>query len=79
MQEGVFPAGAIDGLNSAGRTGYIGPCPPSGTHRYIFTLYALDARPDPAPGPVDAARLRLSIEDHVVATAMLTGTYTKQK
>src|SRR6266568_2267554 len=41
--EHSVPAGAVQGRNSWGRNSYGGPCPPSGTHRYFFKLYALDA------------------------------------
>jgi len=40
---GAMPAGAVEGRNDFGRTGWGGPCPPSGTHRYVFTLTALSA------------------------------------
>jgi Raf kinase inhibitor-like YbhB/YbcL family protein len=79
------PAGALaggepapaEGRNDFGAPGYRGPCPPPGKpHRYVFTLYALDA--DPELGPSDR---RLSfdkaIEGHVLATAGLTGTYRR--
>jgi len=64
-----------EGRNDFGAPGYRGPCPPPGKpHRYVFTLYALDAEPE--LGPSDR---RLSfdkaIDGHVLATAGLTGTY----
>jgi Raf kinase inhibitor-like YbhB/YbcL family protein len=64
-----------EGRNDFGAPGYRGPCPPPGKpHRYVFTLYALDA--DPELGPSDR---RLSfdkaIDGHVLATAELIGTY----
>ncbi len=67
--------GAEEGRNDFGAPGYRGPCPPPGKpHRYVFTLYALDA--EPAVGPGDR---RLSfdraIEGHVLATTELTGLY----
>jgi Raf kinase inhibitor-like YbhB/YbcL family protein len=42
LPEGQVPAGARQGENSAGKPGWYPPCPPSGTHRYVFTVYALD-------------------------------------
>lgn len=62
--------------NSAGRLGYTGPCPPSGTHHYVFTLYALDTVPDLAAA-ADEAALMDAMQDHILAQATLTGTYSK--
>ena len=61
--------------NSWGRREYGGPCPPSGTHRYVFQLYALDVvlTDDIA----DKAALLQAMADHVLAYAELTGTYHK--
>jgi Raf kinase inhibitor-like YbhB/YbcL family protein len=42
IDENSIPKGAVQGTNSAGSSSYMGPCPPSGTHRYIFTLYTLN-------------------------------------
>jgi Raf kinase inhibitor-like YbhB/YbcL family protein len=64
------------GINTAGNTYYEGPCPPSGTHRYFFKLYALDAKLDFASSP-DAAELTAAMEGHVLALAELMGTYAK--
>jgi Raf kinase inhibitor-like YbhB/YbcL family protein len=44
IQAGTVPAGAREADNSAGKQGWFPPCPPSGTHHYVFTVYALDAR-----------------------------------
>jgi Raf kinase inhibitor-like YbhB/YbcL family protein len=70
-------AAPAEGRNDFGAPGYRGPCPPPGKpHRYVFTLYALDAEPE--LGPSDR---RLSfdeaVEDHVLETAVLTGTYQR--
>lgn len=65
----------VDGLNSWGRTGYGGPCPPSGTHRYFFKLYALDIDLDLGP-KADKAALLAAIEGHVIGQAELMGTYS---
>jgi len=69
-----FPPGSRELKNDAGGFGYTGPCPPSGTHRYIFTLYSLDTErfgDDPA-----------ALEDfflkHAVAKTVLTGLYERK-
>ncbi len=69
-----LPAGGRHGENSWGRRDYGGPCPPSGTHRYFFKLYALDALLD-LPVGVTAEQLAAAMEGHVLAQAELMGTY----
>jgi len=64
------------GRNSWGRTGYGGPCPPGGTHRYVFTLYALDAQLGLEPGANKAALLA-AISGHVLAETVLMGRYSR--
>jgi hypothetical protein len=78
LPEGVSPSpdAPRQGRNDFGRIGYGGPCPPSGTHRYVFTLYALDA-PLSLPGTPGAADVRAAIEGHVLAEAQLTARYTR--
>lgn len=71
-----LPQGAVDGSNSWGRTGYGGPCPPSGTHRYFFTLYALDQQLDLAAGSGKEQLLK-AMEGHVLGQAELMGTFSK--
>jgi Raf kinase inhibitor-like YbhB/YbcL family protein len=66
------------GKNSWGHAEYGGPCPPSGTHRYIFRLYALDRRLDLEPG-ADKRELFRAMEGHVLAEAELMGTYERQR
>ena len=75
IDEGSIPLGAQRGTNSFGNLDYGGPCPPSGTHRYYFKLYALDQEIDL---PVGSKREDLDkmIEGHIVATAELVGLYT---
>lgn len=70
--------GAIgtSGLNSWQRTGYGGPCPPSGTHRYFFTMVALDAELGLAEG-ANKAEIMSAAEGHVLAEAVLMGTYSR--
>lgn len=71
-----LPAGAHDGLNDWGRHGYGGPCPPIGRHRYVFKLYALDARLPALARPTKAA-VEQAMRGHVLAQAELVGTYQK--
>ncbi len=71
-----LPAGAISGKNSWGNTGYGGPCPPSGTHRYIFTLYALDTQLTLHSG-VNKQHLLGAMEGHVLASSELIGLYKR--
>ena len=72
-----LPAGALEGANDWGRTGYGGPCPPIGRHRYVHTLYALDAVLADLDRPT-RAKLLAAMEGHVLATAELIGTYQRQ-
>ncbi|WEK34722.1 MAG: YbhB/YbcL family Raf kinase inhibitor-like protein [Candidatus Pseudobacter hemicellulosilyticus] len=67
----------INGVNSAGETGYIGPCPPSGVHRYYFHVFALDAELD-LPAGINKEALLVAIESHVLARGSLMGTYEKK-
>ncbi len=68
--------GAAQGKNSANHRFYDGPCPPSGTHRYFFRLYALDTRLDLAPGAT-ADELRQAMKGHILAQGELMGTFSK--
>lgn len=72
-----IPNGAAQGTNDFGRTGYGGPCPPSGSHRYVFTLYALDLSPELPPG-LTKEGLRAAIAGHVLGQARLTGVYARR-
>ena len=65
-----------DGSNSWNRTGYGGPCPPGGTHRYFFKLYALDTTLDLPAGTAKGA-LEAAMEGHILAYTELIGTYTR--
>jgi Raf kinase inhibitor-like YbhB/YbcL family protein len=67
----------VQGVNGARNTGYTGPCPPSGTHHYIFTLYVLDTLLDTAPNSAKEQVLN-AMEGHVLATSVLVGLYSKQ-
>ena len=73
-----LPAGTLQGLNDWQRTGYGGPCPPIGRHRYFHKLYALDTVL-PELGNPSKAELEARIKGHVVAQTELVGTYQKRK
>lgn len=68
--------GSIQGANSSGRTGYTGPCPPSGRHRYFFKLYALDADLSLASG-ASKDQLLKAMQGHILAQGELMGTFSK--
>jgi hypothetical protein len=64
------------GTNGFGKQGYGGPCPPQGTHRYFFKLYALDTKLELAPGS-NKQELENAMVGHKLAEAQLIGTYTR--
>src|SRR5215471_13343514 len=68
----------VNGRNSFGNTGYGGPCPPSGSHRYFFKVYALDNKLDLQPGS-DKKTLQQAMKEHVLASGELMGHYQKRK
>jgi len=68
--------GASHGRNSWGKLGYGGPCPPGGTHRYIFKLYALDTMLELQPG-ARKNEVEAQIAGHVLAEARLIGMYSR--
>ena len=77
IAEGSAPKG-VQGTNDFGKSGYKGPCPPPGTHRYSFKIFALDRELDLRSGAkrnqVDAA-----IKGHVIAQGELIGRYARKK
>lgn len=75
--DGTLSSGARQGRNDFGKLGYGGPSPPPGTpHRYVFTLYALDAAL-PLPAGASRAELLQATAGHVLAQASVTGTYRR--
>lgn len=70
----VEAMGAVEGTNTLGLTGYTGPCPPTGEHRYVFRAYALDAPLDLAQG-ASLEQLAEAMDGHVLAEGELIGTY----
>ena len=71
-----LPAGTLEGLNDWKRTGYGGPCPPIGRHRYFHKLYALD-RVLPDLGRPKKEELLRAMEGHLLGQAELIGTYQR--
>ena len=71
-----LPPGTREGLNDWKRTGYGGPCPPIGRHRYFHKLYALDVQL-PDLGTPTKATLEEAMADHILASAELLGTYER--
>jgi Raf kinase inhibitor-like YbhB/YbcL family protein len=73
-----LPPGTKEGTNDWRRTGYGGPCPPIGRHRYFHKLYALDVvLPD--LGTAAKVRVEAAMRGHVIAQAELMGTYQKKR
>ena len=70
-----LPDGTKEGMNDWKRTGYGGPCPPMGRHRYFFKLYALDTMLE-LKSPTKTAVLS-AMDGHVLADAQMIGTYQK--
>jgi Raf kinase inhibitor-like YbhB/YbcL family protein len=77
IPEGGYVESATEGINSAEDQGYTGPCPPNGTHRYFFTLYALDTSLD-LPASADRNDLESDMEDHIIGEAKLMGLYQRK-
>lgn len=73
-----LPPGVREGLNDWKRTGWGGPCPPIGRHRYYFKMYALDALLRDLGSPTKAA-LEEAMMGHVIAQGQLIATYQKKK
>jgi Raf kinase inhibitor-like YbhB/YbcL family protein len=73
----ALPAGTREGTNDWKRTGYGGPCPPIGRHRYFHKLYALDVVLPDLKRPTKA-QLEQAMKGHVLAQAVVMGTYQKE-
>ncbi len=81
LREGIsakdLPAGTLEGLNDWKKTGYGGPCPPIGRHRYFHKLYALDIVLPDLHKPTKTA-VEKAMQSHVLAQAALVGTYQRK-
>lgn len=78
IEEDAVPPGALQGKNSWGRNDYGGPCPPSGTHRYFFKLFALDSPIQLAAGS-SKEQLEKAISGHILGKAEIVGLYRRSR
>lgn len=74
ISENSVPSGAVEGVTDFGVPGYGGPCPPSGTHRYFFKLFALDTTLD-LDSSATAADIETAIQGHALDSVELVGLY----
>jgi len=77
IPENSVPEGAVEGITDFGKPGYGGPCPPSGTHRYFFKLYALDTTLD-LDSNAKKTDIEKAMKDHILEKAELVGVYSRQ-
>lgn len=73
----TVPEGAVEGTTSFGRPGYSGPCPPSGLHRYFFTLYAMDQKLS-LNNQTTRAALEQAMQGHVLGQTYFYGRYNRK-
>jgi Raf kinase inhibitor-like YbhB/YbcL family protein len=77
IKENSIPKGSVQGINDFEKHDYGGPCPPSGTHRYFFKLYALDTLLN-FSSDAGKAGLERAMKDHIVGQAQITGLYKRK-
>ena len=77
IAENSVPQGAVEGMTDFGKPGYGGPCPPSGTHRYFFKIYALDTNLN-LGSSAQVRDLKKAIENHILDKAELIGLYSRR-
>lgn len=77
IKEDFVMEGIVEGVTSFGKSGWGGPCPPGGTHRYYFRLFALDTMLD-LPGTASRSQLEKAMGDHIIKQTELFGTYTRE-
>lgn len=77
IEEMTLPVGACEGINGVGEMGWIAPCPPSGTHRYEFHLYALDSILD-LPLSTTKEDLEKEMKGKILEESVLIGLYKKK-
>jgi Raf kinase inhibitor-like YbhB/YbcL family protein len=76
-RHGEFEDGMIQGRNGMRQNKYLGPCPPWGKHRYIFTIYALDVLLD-ATAKMSKRKLLKAMQGHILAQSKLMGYYSRK-
>lgn len=76
FSEGTVPAGTVEGQTDFGRSGWGGPCPPSGEHRYQFKIYALDTTLT-LPQTAGKAEMEAAMEGHILEQTILLGRYAR--
>lgn len=76
IKEGIVPQGAVLGKNDFGKPDYGGPCPPRGTHRYFFKVFALDVVLN-LPSGASRSQLEKAMENHIVGQGQLMGKYSR--
>ena len=77
ITENSCPQNAVEGMTDSGRPGYSGPCPPSGTHRYFFKLFALNTTLD-LDNSAEAVDIEKEMEANILVKAQLVGLYRRQ-
>jgi hypothetical protein len=77
IEEDSVPQNSIQGTNSSGKSSYGGPCPPSGTHRYRFKLYALDKKLD-LSSSARKSDVEREMKGHILAQAEMVGLYSRK-
>ena len=77
IEENAVPSGAVEGMTDFGKSGWGGPCPPAGVHRYQFNLYALDSTLS-LSSAAKKRDLEHAMEGHVLAHAVLAGKYSRR-
>ncbi|HTP03965.1 MAG TPA: YbhB/YbcL family Raf kinase inhibitor-like protein [Nitrospirota bacterium] len=77
IRENTAPSGALQGINDFRKHDYGGPCPPSGTHRYFFKLYALDMMLNLGP-KANKAELERAMKGHIIVQGELIGLYRRR-
>lgn len=76
IDEGIIPEEATEGVNSSGSQNYQGPCPPTGTHRYVFRIYALRERLE-LSADSEKDDLIIAMEGLIIETAEIIGLYSR--